>query len=423
MSVEETSRNLTSINLAHLHQTSRDGNRATYLEIDTILQGEKEICRMNSCDYLGLNSDRNIREDTVATIRSYGTGRDGNAALGGETHLHLEVERRLCEIYGAEACMITPNGTLSNLNVMQSLVASGLCDVFLSDVNNHATIISGMQLGRVVELNTKIVTYGHLDYEELEQRLKKFAGSKIVIVSDGIFSMEGTIANSKRLLELAERYDALLVLDECHSFGIIGRERGGGSLEWFGSAWTQRVVITGTFGKAVPCNGGYIMASRALIDRVFRFGRFSLFCGTMTPSDCGTAISSLEVIREGRRRREALYRLVKLWRALVYKIYRRYHGDEDKWSLFYKEQLDSPSPIVPFYFNLPGVPSLKLYEFCIKMIRSHRLYVSPILFPAVRYGDELIRTLVTVDADEDQLKMWAVCLEEEYRRLVTRSKL
>lgn len=419
-----------TINILGLHQLEKNGNKVVYLELLPLLENQNpEICRMNSSDYLGLNGNPLINKATLKAIDQFGTGRNGNIPFGGETILHSELQEELKDLYKAEDCMITPNGTISNFNVMYSLVAMGDCDAFFSDEKNHATLISGMQLAQVKNKSLAIYKYNHLDYDQLETQLIEYRSKNsvnpIVIVTDGIFSMEGTIANAKRLLALAETYDALVVFDECHSIGVIG-DTGGGTLDHNQVDWNRRVIITGTFGKAIPCNGGYIVASKLLIQSAFKYGRFATFCGTMTPPDCATAITALKIIKSLKVERDRLHKLVRIWRKSIYDIYIKYNSSKDKYALFYSEHIDSPSPIIPFFFNLNDSlvenSHVILPNFAFDLITNHRLYTVPVTYPAVTKGAELIRVLITLETNEKELKYWAKCLEEEYAKLVHSDK-
>lgn len=430
-SIMKITNSISSLNIVGLHQLKRLGNKVIYSELTPLLstpfdwsEGNSTVCRMNSSDYLSLNGEKSINDATIAVINEFGTGRNGNFSQGGETYLHIELENVLKTTYGSEAAMITPNGTLSNFNVMNSLATMGYADVFFSDEHNHATLISGMQLAQVANKMVNIHKYNHLDYKTLKSQLEKyrseFPNNKIVIVSDGVFSMQGTIADVDILLQLANKYDTLLVLDECHSLGVLGHH-GLGTLEHCHVDWTPRIIITGTFGKSIPCNGGYVACSQSILSRVLRYGRFSMFCGTMTPVDCATAISSLNFLYDAVERRIKLHSLVKLWRKLIYGIYTAsYKSTDDKYARFYRENLTNPSPIVPFYFNLgPGDHHERLHKLCVSMIVTHRLLVIPIVYPAVPQGEELFRTLVTTETNEEELYYWSKCLEREYRNILS----
>jgi len=420
---------ISDINIADLHQESSHGNRVVYKELKSFFkEGEdNNIIKMCSSDYLSLNRHPQIIDTAISIIQKNGLGRDGNSYFGGETSYHCELKTMLTQVYGGGRCVLTPNGTISNMLVTTSLVQTNLCNVFFSDALNHATIIEGIKIAQAKRNGIDKVIFQHRNYKELENKLFQYRegrkDAKIVIITDGVFSMHGAIANIPKLFELTIKYDAYLVIDECHSLGVLGVEKGSGTLEYFNQAWNDKIIITGTFGKAIPTNGGFVQCSEKLKGN-FTNSLYKMFTGIPTSYECGIATKSLELIREGKDKREMLYSLVRKWREIVLEIYKscdiKNETIRSKTIEFYEQELSNPTPIVPFFISQKtSIELIKKFNVCSRdLLVNQKLQVVPIVYPAVPLDSELYRFLITLSTTEEQLvEVWKKGFETEIKKM------
>ena len=262
------------------------------------------LAHFTSNNYLGLATDRRLIDAAVEATRRYGTSVSASRLLAGSTPLHGELEQRLAALKHRDSCLLYSAGYLANLGVITALTGPG--DAVFSDELNHASIIDACRLAR-----SRPLVYRHLDLAHLETLLAETEAERRVIVTETVFSMDGDIAPLPELVALAERFDALLVLDEAHATGVLGDD-GAGALSHFGLADAPALII-GTLSKALGSVGGFVAADETAVSYLVNRSRSFIFNTALPPSAVGAALAALDVVEgEPRRRR----RLRKLGEAL-----------------------------------------------------------------------------------------------------------
>ena len=279
-------------------------------EAHVFLQGRRYTL-FTSNNYLGLSTHPEVIEASIEATRAYGTSVSASRLLCGSTPLHEELEARLAELKSREACLLFSSGYLANLGVMTAFLDSG--DVIFSDRLNHASIIDGSRLSAA-----KVAVYDHCDPNHLEVLLRETPAKRRLIVSESVFSMDGDLAPVPELLGLAERFGALLVLDEAHATGLLG-EDGAGVLSLFGIS-DGPIVIVGTLSKALGSMGGFVAADQTLISVLMNRARSFTFNTALHAGAVAAALASIKLLETEPWRRE---RSLSLARALRDGILRR----------------------------------------------------------------------------------------------------
>lgn len=263
----------------------------TYTPIDAthVTYENATYLMMASNNYLGLTHHSHVKERALQAIQHYGTGSGGARLTSGSFPLFQELEHRLAQWKGCEKALTFTAGFMANLGTISALVHKG--DIIFSDELNHASLIDGCRLS-----GAKVQVYPHKDMQALEPLLaqSKHYGMRFII-TDGVFSMDGDIAPLPELLELAERYDALLIIDDAHATGVIGEGRG--TAHHF-HCESQRIITTGTMSKALGSIGGYVCGSGTVIDYIINHSRPFIFATALSPADIGASIGALEVLAE-----------------------------------------------------------------------------------------------------------------------------
>jgi 8-amino-7-oxononanoate synthase len=260
------------------------------------------MCASNN--YLGLADDPRLQEAAIAAIREYGTGSGGSRLTTGNTWLHEALESELAAFKGTEAAMLFNTGYMANVAALTTLVGAG--DLILSDALNHASLIDGARLSKAEKQ-----IYRHSDMEDLEQKLVAASGQEcyrcILIVTDGVFSMDGDIAPLPAICDLAERYGADVMVDDAHATGVLGK-RGAGTVDHF-ECYGRVAVQMGTLSKALGAEGGYIAGSRDLVDFLLNKARPFIFSTAQSPAVIGAARAALQVVQQEPQRREHLLKM------------------------------------------------------------------------------------------------------------------
>jgi len=260
------------------------------------LAGKRHLL-MCSNDYLGLSLHPALKQAAADAVERYGAGAGASRLVSGTGPLHEELERRTARFKGTEAALVFNSGYAANTGVIPVIASEG--DVILSDSLNHASIIDGCRLSKA-----SLEVYRHCDCNHLENLLRKrSAARRRLIVTDSVFSMDGDIAPLRDIVALAERYDALLMVDDAHATGVLG-ERGSGSAEYFGLSGRIPIQM-GTFGKALGSFGAYVAGTRELIALLLNRSRSFLFSTALPAPVCAASLAAIDVIdREpGRRTR------------------------------------------------------------------------------------------------------------------------
>lgn len=334
-------------------------------EQDTeVMIDQKPVLMFGSNSYLGLTNHPKLKEAANRAIQLYGTGCAGSRFLNGTLKIHIELEEALADYLQKEAVLLYSTGFQANLGAIAPL--AGRNDYIFIDELVHASIIDGTRLSF-----GKVMKYRHNDMDSLEQQLQRVVGDGAkIIVMDGVFSMEGDIANLPGITKLAKKYDATIIVDDAHAIGVIG-EQGRGTGSHFGLD-DEMDLIVGTFSKSLASLGGFVASNLDMINYLKHHSRALIFSASMTPAAAASALAALEIIREEPERIE------KLWKNTNYA----------------KGQLLSAgfeighteSPILPIYVR----DDFKTFQFA-RLMADSGVFVNPVVSPAVRSTDSLIR--------------------------------
>lgn len=263
----------------------------------------REVIVLCSNNYLGLSSHPYVMEKAKEAMDRYGSGAGASRLVSGTMKIHMELEERIADFKGREAAILFNSGYHANIGVITSLVGRG--DTILSDRLNHASIIDGAILSRA-----NLIRYPHMDIGFLENLLKRHSnnkGKRTLVITEGIFSMDGDIAPLKEIVELSKRYGALLLIDDAHGTGVLG-ERGRGTLEHLGIR-DDSIIEMGTFGKALGSFGAFVAGRREVIDIIRNRARSFIYTTALPPSVCGASIAALELVDREPERRERLLKM------------------------------------------------------------------------------------------------------------------
>jgi len=265
--------------------TGIEGPQGPHIKI-----GGREVLNLSSNNYLGLADHPKIKEVAIKALQRYGAGAGASRLVSGDMAPHRELESRLARFKGSEAALLFNSGYHANLGIITALVGRG--DVILSDRLNHASIIDAAILSRAT-----VKRYLHRNMDTLERLLVEHRQSRRrLIVTDGLFSMDGDLAPMKEIVKLAKRYDAIVMVDDAHATGTLG-ERGRGSLEHH-AIKSDEIIQMGTLGKAIGSFGGFVAGGTKLIDYLINRARPFVFTTALPPSVCAASTAALEVITE-----------------------------------------------------------------------------------------------------------------------------
>ena len=264
----------------------------------TINLDGRDVVLLGSNNYLGLSTHPQVIAAAVEATRTFGTGASGSRLISGNSELYTILETNLAKTKGTEAALVFSSGYTANTSIIPVLAEEG--DLILSDALNHASIIDGCRLSRA----TKKV-YRHCDVEHLKALLSEStAFRRRLIVTDGVFSMDGDIAPLPDLCDLAAQYDAMLLVDDAHGFGVLGKD-GSGTVSHFGLEGKE-IIQMGTLSKSVGALGGYIAGRHALIELLINRARGFIFTTGLPPATLATANTALDVIRSSPELRQHL---------------------------------------------------------------------------------------------------------------------
>lgn len=291
--------------LAALQQTANHRQRRTALgPCGTVFysSGKDKQRSFASNDYLGLANHPGLTEAAKAGADKWGVGAGASHLVGGHALAHDRLEQRLATFTGFPACLVFSTGYLANLAVPPALLGRG--DTLFADKLNHASLVDAALLSRA-----KLVRYPHLDLVTLERQLRSTTTGRKMIASDAVFSMDGDIAPLHALLDLAERYDAWLLVDDAHGFGLLGPD-GRGSLAEHGLI-SPRLILMATLGKAVGVSGAFVAASSTVVDWLIQKARPYIFTTASPPLVAEAVLTALDLVEAGNDRRARLVRNIE----------------------------------------------------------------------------------------------------------------
>lgn len=325
----------------------------------------REVIMAGSNNYLGLTNDPRTIEAAQNVIKTYGTGCTGSRYLNGTLDLHLELEEKLADFLNKDSCVLFSTGYQTNEGAIQTIADRN--DIIFSDKDNHACIVVGTQVS-----NAKTVRYRHNDIEHLRTLLERAdpdAGK--IIVSDGVFSMSGTIAKVPQLIDLAKEFGAGLYLDDAHAIGVIG-DGGRGSASVFGLS-DEVDLISGTFSKSFASLGGFLVGDKAVIEFIRHQSPAHIFSASMPPANVATVLKALEILKEETWRLDRLEEISNYMRKALREM------GFNVWS--------SQTPIIPVVIG----EMMNCFKFW-KDLFEEGVYVNAVVPPAVPSGQALVRT-------------------------------
>ncbi len=338
----------------------------------------KNLINLASNNYLGFADRVELKQACIDATNRYGVGAGAVRTINGTLRIHQELENKIAEFKGTEAAIAFQSGFNCNMGAISAIMTKE--DAILSDELNHASIIDGCRLS-----GAKIIRVKHQDMNDLEEKAKEAVNSgkynKIMYITDGVFSMDGDVANLPDMIPIAEKYGLITYVDDAHGSGVMGK--GAGTVKHFGLQ--QKIDMQmGTLSKAIGVVGGYVAGSKSLIDWLKSRGRPFLFSTSLTPGAAGAALASIQLMQDHPELVE------KVWENAIY----------------FKEKLKkigydigvSETPITPVIL---GDESLT-QQFSKKLIENG-LYVKPIVYPTIPLGTGRVRNMPTAAHTKEML--------------------
>lgn len=341
---------------------------------EVMLEGKKKVV-ICSNNYLGLANHPKVKEASIAAVRKYGTSCTGSRFLNGTNDLHEKVERKFARFVGKESAILFTTGHHSNLGAISTLV--GKSDIVLTDKLDHASIIDGCRLSM-----GEMVRFRHNDMGDLERQLVRHQEKGKLIVVDGVFSMEGDIANLTEIVKLAKMYNARVMVDEAHSLGVLG-DTGRGTGEHFGLESDVDVVMA-TASKSLASIGGFIAGREEVVHYVKHMSRSLIFTASLPPACVGAIDASLDILEKEPERRLRLWENTRKMKAGFEAI-----GFNTR---------TSESPIIPITVG----EDMKAFQMW-RMLYDAGVFASPVVSPAVPEGQSIIRTSYMATHTDSQL--------------------
>lgn len=344
-------------------------------DTEVVIQGKK-LLMFGSNSYMGLTNHPKVKEAVKKAIDRYGSSCSGSRFLNGTSQLHIELEERLADHLNKESALIFTTGFQTNLGTVASL--TGRNGMIILDELDHASIIEGSRLSF-----SRVLKFAHNDMKDLEEILQSVQSEKIkMIVIDGIFSMEGDICNLPEITKLANKYEALLMVDDAHALGVIG-EMGKGTANHFGL--TEQVdIIMGTFSKSLASVGGFIVSTEETVNYLKHHSRPMIFSASIPPSAVAAALAALEIIQTEPERQEALWANTAYMSNTLLKL-----GFDIN---------TSETPIIPIYIR----DNYLTFQFTQRLFEEG-IFVNPVVSPAVKSDSSLIRLSIMATHTKNQL--------------------
>ena len=358
-------------------------------DTEVIINGKKALM-FGSNAYLGLTNHPKVKAAAIAATKKYGTGMAGSRFLNGTLDIHLELEKKLADFVGKEDAIIYPTGFQVNLGVVSCV--TGREDYILWDELDHASIIDGHRLSFSQKLKFK-----HNDMDSLEKQLQKCEPNKVkLIVVDGVFSMEGDIANLPEIVRLSKKYNANIMVDEAHSLGVLGRN-GRGSCDYF-DVVSDVDLIMGTFSKSLASIGGFIASSEPIINFLRHNSRSYTFSASSTPAATAAASAAIDIMINEPERIE------HLWKLTNYAL----NGFREMGC----EIGDTSTPIIPLFIR----DNDKTFRVTQDLFEEG-IFVNPVVAPAVAPTDSLIRFSLMATHTFEQLDFAMEKIEKCFQKI------
>jgi len=359
-----------------------------------IIEG-REYIMAGSNNYLGLATDPRMKKRAAEALEHYGTSCSGSRFMNGTLALHEELEVRLAAFVGKEAALCFTTGYQTNLGCISALIGKG--EHVISDKYNHASIMDGIFLTLGLNRSVNVHRYKHNSMDDLERVLSRIPiGESKLIVTDGVFSMEGDIVDLPGIRKLADKYNAAVYLDEAHALGVVGAT-GRGTLEHYGDTNLADLVMC-TFSKSFGSIGGFIAGDEIVVDYIKHFARSLIFSASMPPANLGAVMAALDIIESEPERVSRLHeiatKMIRGFSDLGFNV-----GTAE-------------TPIVPLVIG----DNEKTFMFWKNMF-ERGVYVNPVISPAVPPNRSLIRTSYMAVHQDDELDMILEIAGEEGKKL------
>ena len=366
-----------------------------FREIDShqdteVTMSGKQVLMFGSNSYMGLTYDKRICDAAIKAIQKYGTGCAGSRFLNGTLDLHVQLEHELAEFIGKDEALVYSTGFTVNSGVVSCL--TGRNDYIIGDDRDHASIVDGRRLSF-----SQFFHYKHNDMEDLERQLMRCQPEAIkLIVTDGLFSMEGDLAKLPQIIELKKKYNASVMVDEAHGIGVFGRQ-GRGTCDHFGV--TDDVdLIMGTFSKSLASIGGFIASDKETINMIRHTSRTYIFSASNTPAATAAALEALHILQNEPERQE------NLWKITNYAL------EQFKQAGF--ELGDSESPIIPLYVR----DAIKTFQVT-KLAFEKGVFINPVVPPACAPQDTLVRVALMATHTKEQVDRCVSILVDSFKEL------
>lgn len=362
-----------------------EGKQGTEVEM-----GGKHVLMFGSNAYTGLTGDERIIEAGCKAMHKYGSGCAGSRFLNGTLDIHVQLEKELAEYVGKDDALCFSTGFTVNSGVIPQLVSKD--DYIICDDRDHASIVDGRRLSFATQLH-----YKHNDMADLERVLQRCEPDKVkLIIVDGVFSMEGDLANLPEIVKLKHKYNASIMVDEAHGLGVFGKQ-GRGVCDHFGL--TDEVdLIMGTFSKSLASIGGFIAADQIIIDSLRHTARTYIFSASCTPAATAAALEALHIIKSEPERLKAL------WDVTNYALKRfREEGFEIG---------ETESPIIPLY-----VRDTRKTFMAVAMAFEEGVFINPVIPPACGPQDTLVRYALMATHTHEQVDLSVQKLKKVFQQL------
>jgi len=356
----------------------------------------KPVINLASNNYLGLTTHPKLREAALAAIRQYGVGSGAVRTIAGTMKIHMELEEKIAAFKQVEACVVFQSGFAANAGTVSAVL--GKDDYIVSDQLNHASIIDGARLSRA-----KILVFNHKDISHAEEQLASVRDQpgKKLLITDGVFSMDGDVGPLPALCALAEKYGAIMMVDDAHASGVLGRN-GRGTVDHFHVHGRVDIQV-GTLSKAIGALGGYVCGTRDLIDFLYHRARPFLFSTSHPPSVAATCMAAFDVLEHEPELIDKLWDNTRFWKKELGLLGFDIGG---------KITPASETPITPIILGdgrLTMDFSRALFE--------EGVMGTGIAFPTVPEGKARIRTIVTATHSQDQLERALEVLKRVGKRM------
>ena len=356
----------------------------------------KKVINLASNNYLGLTTHPKLREAALEATRKYGVGSGAVRTIAGTMKIHMELEEKIARFKNVEACVVFQSGFAANAGTVSAVL--GREDFIISDELNHASIIDGARLSRAT-----IKVFRHKDVAHAEEMLKEVAGQPghKLLISDGVFSMDGDVVPLPGLCDLAEKYGAIMMVDDAHASGVLGRN-GRGTIDHF-KVHGRVDIQVGTLSKAIGALGGYVCGSRDLIDFLYHRARPFLFSTSHPPSVAASCIAAFEVLEQEPERIEKLWQNTRYWKKELGNLGYNIGG------------VNTPASETPITPIIIGEGKLTM-EFSRELFQEGVMGTG-IGFPTVPEGKARVRTIVTATHTREELDRALEVLERVGKRM------